>query len=73
MGIRKRALRGANAGEVVRLVQRRQGTELLQVRNPRLVEHDGFGERDAAMHHPVADRGGRHLADLVFEKVERDG
>ena len=72
-GVRKRALRGADAGQIVRLVQRRQRAELLQFRKPLRVEHDGFGERDAAMHHPVPDRGDRYAADLLFEKLEHDG
>ena len=54
-GLREGGLRGADAGKVVRLVQRRQRIQPLQYRELPRVEHDGFAEVDAAMDDPVAD------------------
>ena len=58
---------GADGGEIVRLVQRRQWLELHQFGQHSLVEQDRAGIEQAAVDHPVA--GGDDM-DIVFVALQ---
>jgi hypothetical protein len=69
----ERLLRGADAREVVRLVQRREGDQRLEPSQRGLVQHLRFGEIEPAVHDPVADGRDRFAGEMRLQRGENGG
>ena len=70
--IGKGAMRRAHAGEVMRLVQRRERVQAFEIGECLLVKHDGFAEISAAMHDAMADCLDCDLAEGCLEEFKDD-
>src|SRR5215470_10902872 len=63
----------ANRRERLRLVQRRQRRERLEVRQHCVIDDDGARPARPAVHDPVADGDRRRAAELGVEPASHDG